>query len=127
MQYYRAKSDFHIENGHLCFRGKRKELSKVVNTTFTNVQGCGARALSYKLKRKYTGVSENIVKGVLDKSKMYGRQYLKFSNKAPLKSIIANDVGIRWQIDLISMRGDQVVYDGQKYEYILSIIDFFSR
>ena len=124
MQYYRAKSDFHIENGHLCFRGKRKELSKVV---FTNVQGCGARALSYKLKRKYTGVSENIVKGVLDKSKMYGRQYLKFSNKAPLKSIIANDVGIRWQIDLISMRGDQVEYDGQKYEYILSIIDVFSR
>ena len=23
LQYYRAKSDFHIENGHLCFRGKR--------------------------------------------------------------------------------------------------------
>ena len=47
----------------------------------------GARALSYKLKRKYTGVSENIVKGVLAKSKLYGRQYPKFSNKAPLKSI----------------------------------------
>ena len=25
------------------------------------------------------------------------------------------------------MRGDQVEYDGQKYEYILSIIDVFSR
>ena len=33
LQYYRAKSDFHIENGHLCFKRKRvlmkNELSKV--------------------------------------------------------------------------------------------------
>ena len=56
--------------------------------------------------------------GVLAKSKLYDRQYPTFSNKAPLKSLIAKDVGIRWQIDLIFMRGDQVEYDGQKYEYI---------
>ena len=56
--------------------------------------------------------------GVLAKSKLYGRQYPKFSNRAPLKSLIAKDVGIRWQIYLIFMRADQVKYDGQKYEYI---------
>ena len=43
LQYYRAKYDFHFENGHLCFRGKRvllkKELSKVVNTTFKKCIG----------------------------------------------------------------------------------------
>lgn len=130
LQYYRAKSDFAVERGILYFRGKRvllkDDLSGIVKNQLNHVQGSGARALKYSFQKKYTGISERRIQQELAKNKEYTSQYARFTNKAP-KSIIAKNVGDRWQIDLISMKSEPIQYQGQTYQYILSVIDVFSR
>ena len=49
-----------------------------------------------------------------------------FKNKVPPKAVMSGLVNKRWQIDLIDMHSDEVLYEGKPQRYILSIIDTFS-
>lgn len=131
LQFYRAKSDFSVRRDVLHFRGKRvllkDDLQNIVKNKFNDAQGSGARALNHRIQKEFTGISEHRIQSELAKSKIYARQYAKFTNKPPLKSIISKNIGDRWQIDLINMRSEPVQCHGQTYQYILSVIDVFSR
>lgn len=119
LQFYRAKSDFSVRRDVLHFRGKRvllkDDLQNIVKNKFNDAQGSGARALNHRIQKEFTGISEHRIQSELAKSKIYARQYAKFTNKPPLKSIISKNIGDRWQIDLINMRSEPVQCHGQTY------------
>ena len=56
-----------------------------------------------------------------------GYHSVRFRNQGILKSIVANDVMERHQIDLVDMHPNEVKSDGDVYRYILTVQDVFSR
>lgn len=53
---------------------------------------------------------------------------IRSTNKAPLRPIIkAKAVQVQHQIDLMDLKAMQCQYEGQRFGYILSVMDDFSR
>ena len=113
------------------FQGKKvlidTQVERVVETEFEKANGCGARALSLRLHRKYSGLSEKVVDKILKKSSNYHKHFPKFTNVPKQKVITATNVGERWQIDLMDMRRESIEYRGESYQYILTVMDIYSR
>ena len=57
----------------------------------------------------------------------YHNRNVKFNVKAPLRHITAQTVHERLQVDLIDFTKTKIVYKKKSYQYILSVIDCFSR
>ena len=132
LKFRRSRNDFALDsNGLLLYKDKhvilKTQVKDVVENEFMKAKGCGARAISLRLRRKYSGLSELAVDKVLKKSKMYHKHYPKFTNVPKPKIVTASNVGERWQIDLMDMRSDNIEYQGETYRYILSIMDIYSR
>ena len=131
LRFWRNKSSFSVENGKLKYDGREvlqaSSIKSVVQKGFTKAATCGARPLAIKLKKKYTGMSERQVRREYSKSKYYHQAYPKFTNKPPPKAVTAEKVNERWQIDLMDMKSDQILKNGETYKYILSVVDVFSR
>lgn len=128
----RRRNDFHLdERGVLFCHGKQvivdEDLPNLVENIFKCNQGCGSRVLYNKLKEIYTGFTGQAIIKILYKSKYYHKQYPRFTNKAKPKTITENEPGKRWQIDIINMQGQRVSFEGSTYNYILQIVDVFSR
>ena len=64
---------------------------------------------------------------VLEKSTTYQKVKARFGNRAVLTPIRASNVQIRHQIDLMDIRKNAVRSCGVTYQYILTVIDVFSR
>ena len=125
----RSKNEFSVENNILMGTPIMKiaDVKNAVENEFQKSQGCGARALTYKLKSKKSAISESVVRKVLQKSKQYHQANPHFLNEPPPKTVTASEVADRWQIDLMEMRKDTVEFNGVCYKYILSIINVYSR
>jgi transposase InsO family protein len=89
--------------------------------------GCGARVLYYKLREKYSRFSERDVNDIVFGKRYYQQQYPLFLNKLDPKPVTANSPGHRWQIDFINMTNDSVRFNGGTYNYILQVVDVYSR
>lgn len=94
--------------------------------TFHRTKGAGCRVIHHNLK-KYSGISLPKIDDILSSMPLHQQLRKRFSNKAPIRPVIAFRVMERLQIDLVNKQTDVISYKGKKYLYILSILDVFSR
>ena len=77
--FWRNKSTFTIENGKLIYDGRyvlqASSIKYVIRKRFTKVVCCGARLLSTKLIKRYSGLSERQVLREYSISKYYYQAY----------------------------------------------------
>jgi hypothetical protein len=85
------------------------EIPNVVNKAFHVSKGIGARKLRHQLKEKYTGLSEPVIQKVLSDNIYSQELNVKFDNRAPIRSITAERVMGRLQIDLVNMVSSKIV------------------
>ena len=133
IRFYRNRERFTVKGNPpvLYFDGKEvlktSQRQALVINNFYSTKGCGARRLNYRLKDKFTGLSEPSIQNVLSKSQIHRRLQVKFTNRAPIQPVTAKSVMDRVQIDLIDMKTNAIKYKGNIYRYILSTLDVFSR
>ena len=89
--------------------------------------GAGARSVYHIIKSKTIVGSERTVRKILGRRVDHSFANARFTNQAPITSIVAKKVFERVQIDLVDMRKDRVLYNGVRYSFILSVVDCFSR
>ena len=79
-------------------------------------------------KDKFLGISKSRLQNSLNTDKLHYQKNARFLNKATLKPIQTRDVQVRHQVDLVDhgKRG-RVKYHGIVYQYVLSVMDVFSR
>lgn len=105
----------------------RPEFEKEVLNAAHKSMGAGARSVHYKIKSQISGGSEQQVRNILSRNAAHSYANARFTNKAPLQSMLTTTVFERLQVDLIDMQKEAVVRDGIKYSYILSAMDYCSR
>ena len=125
-QYQRHGKYFAVSEGDLTYRGRKVttqgQAKGIVKEIYDAKKGCGVRALSHIAKEKYAGINEALVAEQLSISSKNKETYPKFNNKNIPKSIIANEVSERWQIDLIDKSREKVRYKGRSCGYILTVV-----
>ncbi|XP_041480354.1 uncharacterized protein LOC121427848 [Lytechinus variegatus] len=105
---------------------KKSQIPDIVMEEYFKANGAGARRIYHRLKRKFSGISEEVVRNILSQCSMHRRMNVTFTNKAPYIPITAKHVMERIQIDLLKMR-TAATYKKRTYRYILTAIDVFSR
>ena len=80
-----------------------------------------------RIKRFYTGISIKRIQKWLNSNENHFKTNPIFSNKPPLSPVVSKTVQGCNQIDLADMRSMSVTKDGFEYNYILSLLDVFSR
>lgn len=128
----RKRKDFSIDTeGRLRCHEKiiipAEKLTSEVKRLYEKSHGCGPRTLYNKMKETHTGFSVRNIVTILEKSELFHRQHPRFRNKPIPKTVWSSRPGKRWQIDVVSMANTSVEYKGDKYVYILQIVDVFSR
>ena len=85
----------------------------------------GARSVSLQIEMKH----HRWKRGANTKNPSYNHSLCnkKFTNQAPVQSMVTTKVFERLQIDLVDMRKKSVVCNRVEYSYILSIMDCFLR
>ena len=105
----------------------RSDLKHIIDAELKDSKGLGTRKLRLRLGGKYSGVSENNVQRVMERSRKYQLLKARFDNKPILHPTRANEVNVRHQCDLVDLQKWDVCYRGVRYRYVLSILDVFSR
>ena len=106
---------------------KQSELFDNINKCMEKTKGSGIRKIRHRMGANYHGISDAQVARVLEKSTTYQKVKARFGNRAVLTPIRASNVQIRHQIDLMDIRKNAVRSCGVTYQYILTVIDVFSR
>lgn len=75
----------------------------------------------------FAGLSQRKVLKTLMEDKDLRKYNVKFTNKAAPRPVRTKEIHEQHQIDLVSMIGTSVNYEGKTYKYILSLMDIFSR
>ncbi|MES9879582.1 MAG: DDE-type integrase/transposase/recombinase, partial [Sedimenticola sp.] len=106
---------------------RQSEVTQLIDKEFRQSKSAGNKKLSRTIKETVTGISRDSVKAELRKLPI--KQYCTpvFDNKAPPIPISAAKVHERHQIDLVDMRSVAMKYKGVTYQYVLSVLDVFSR
>lgn len=130
-RYQRNKEHFCVKNNQLYYKGKElmfeAKCRRIVKDTYHRNKGIGIRRLYHVLKRRYAGISEDLVKHVLSDIPEYQKTTVKFPYKAPLKHVCSSSVHEILQVDLVDMQREAVIWNKQKCQFILSVMDIFSR
>ena len=106
---------------------KQSELFDNINKCMEKTKGSGIRKIRHRMGANYHGISDAQVARVLEKSTTYQKVKARFGNRAVLTPIRASNVQIRHQIGLMDIRKKAVRSCGVTYQYILTVIDVFSR
>ena len=130
-QFKRWKKHLGVRDGRLTYNGKlcvkNNEVDNIIKQEFERNCGMGYRTMYYKLKETYYGISVRQIKRKLETSENYQKQYPRFMNKPRPKTVTAKRPSDRWQADLIEMRNDAVSSGGRTFNYVLQVIDVYSR
>ena len=94
---------------------------------FTETKGDGASKLYHRIRQHFVGLSEKYTQNWLNRRQSIQKIRPLFTNRAPLIPIEASQVMERNQIDLVDLRNLAEICVGTKYNYVLSVIDVFSR
>ena len=106
---------------------QKGEIDKIVSFFYHTYKGEGARKIQPRIKRFYTGISIKRIQKWLNSNEDHFKTNPIFSNKTPLSLVVSETVQGCNQIDLVDMRSMSVTKDGAEYNYILSLLDVFSR
>ena len=106
---------------------QKGEIDKIVSFFYHTYKGEGARKIQPRIKRFYTGISIKRIQKWLNSNENHFKINPIFSNKPPLSPVVSKTVQGCNQIDLVDMRSMSVTKGGVEYNYILSLLDVFSR
>ena len=106
---------------------QKGENDKIISFFYHTYKGEGARKIQRRIKRFYTGISIKRIQKWLNSNENHFKTNPIFSNKPPLSPVVSKTVQGFNQIDLVDMRSMSVAKDGVEYNYILSLLDVFSR
>ena len=106
---------------------QKGEIDKIVSFFYHTYKGEGARKIQPRIKRFYTGISIKRIQKWLNSNENHFKTNPIFSNKPPLSPVVSKTVQGCNQIDLVDLRSMSVAKDGVEYNYILSLLDVFSR
>ena len=104
-----------------------EEINDCNGKFYTMSKADGARKLYHQIKEHFFGIGEPIIQRYLNKNSMQRQHRPQFNNKAPLIPIESASPMERHQIDLVDMSSMTVEINSEKYKYILSILDVFTR
>ena len=106
---------------------QKGEIDQIVSFFYHTYKGEGARKIQPRIKRFYTGISIKRIQKWLNSNENHFKTNPIFSNKPPLSPVVSKTVQGCNQIDLVDLRSMSVAKDGVEYNYILSLLDVFSR
>ena len=106
---------------------KKGEIDKIVSFFYHTYKGEGGRKIQPRIKRFYTGISIKRIQKWLNSNENHFKTNPIFSNKPPLSPVVSKTVQGCNQIDVVDIRSMSVTKDGVEYNYILSLLDVFSR
>ena len=104
-----------------------KEIGACIDKLYKCSKGEGARKLNDRIKSHFYGIGTKTIQKRLNRSKRQQKQNPKFLNKAPLGTISAKRKMERHQIDLVDLSKIAVTIDEIEYNYVLAVMDIFSR
>ena len=113
------------ENSKLVLQ--ESEIDKIVSFFYHTYKGKRARKIQPRVKRFYTGTSIKQTQKWLNSNENHFKINPISSNKPPLSPVVSKTVQGCNQIDLVDMRSMSVTKNGVEYNYILSLLDVFSR
>ena len=100
------------------------QVNAIVRAVFTDTKGEGAKKIMERMRKIYVGVSKSAVQQTLNAMHVKQRVRPVFFNKPPVE---ASEVMERNQIDLVDFQRMPVEHEGTQYNFVLSIMDIFSR
>ena len=106
---------------------KVSEKRAVVKHFYQAYKGEGARKLTERINKCYSGISTLFIQDWLNNNEEHCRRQPLFTNKPPLQPVIAHTVQGTHQIDLVSMEAFAVTRNYREYTHVLSVLDIFSR
>ena len=106
---------------------QKGQIDKIVSFFYHKYKGEGARKIQPRIKMFYTGISIKRIQKWLNSNENHFKINPIFSNKPPLSPVVSKTVQGCNQIDLVDMRSMAVTKNGVEYNYILSLLDVFSR
>ena len=106
---------------------RKGEIDKIVSFFYHTYKGEGAKKTQPRIKRFYTGISIKRIQKWLSSNENHFKINPIFSNKLPLSPVVSKTVQGCNQIDLVDMRSMSVTKNGAEFNYILSLLDVFSR
>ena len=80
-----------------------------------------------RIRRHYAGITIKRIQKWLNSNEDHFKANPIFSNKPPLTLVVSKSVQGCNQIDLVDMRSMAVSTNGTQYNYVLSVLDVFSR
>ena len=106
---------------------RKGEVDDIISFFYNAFKGEGARKLFPRIRRHCTGISIKRIQKLLNSNEEYFKSNPIFSNKPPLTPVFSKSVQGCNQIDLADMRSMAVSTNGTQYNYVLSVLDVFSR
>ena len=106
---------------------QKGEIDKIVSFFYHTYKGEGARKIQPRIKRFYTGISIKQIQKWLNSNENHFKINPIFSNKPPLSPLVSKTVQGCNQIDLVDMRSMSVTKDDVEYNYVISLLEVFSR
>ena len=104
------------------------EVPTIISAFYKKYKGEGARKLSGRIRKTFTGISRERIQSWINSNKDHCKRNPIFDNKDPLQPVIEHETMNRIQIDLVIMENKPSISpDGITYRYILSVLDIFSR
>ena len=113
------------ENSKLLLQ--ESEIDKIVSFFYHTYKGKRARKIQPRVKRFYTRTSIKQTQKWLNSNENHFKINPISSNKPPLSPVVSKTVQGCNQIDLVDMRSMSVTKNGVEFNYILSLLDVFSR
>ena len=102
---------------------KNSDVRRIASKTFNDTKAAGVKKIRLRAAHSFSGLSERNILGITK----YRKFNAKFMSKAAPRPVRAENVFSQLQIDLVDTRNQLIEHENKVYQYILSIMDVFSR
>ena len=102
-------------------------MKRLVKQTFHKNKSGGYKKLHKRENDGFAGLTQRKISKVIMEDPKLRKHSIKFTNKARPRPFRVKNVHNQHQIDLVNICNMAVTYNGKTYNYILSLLDIFSR
>ena len=103
------------------------EVDEIINFFYVTYRKEGSKKLFARIDGSYAGISRDIITTWINANYAHGVSNPVFQNEVPLQLVVSHTVNSRHQVDLVSFENLPVEKDGVIYNFVLSVLDVFSR
>ena len=102
-------------------------MKRLVKQTFHKNKSGGYKKLHKRENDEFAGLTQRKISKVIMEDPKLRKHSIKITNKARARPFRVKNVHNQHQIDLVNICNMAVTYNGKTYNYILSLLDIFSR